>query len=228
MCTVTYIPKGKNKYLFTTSRDEHRDRPRAHPPGRHRIGQQDVQFPRDPVGGGSWIVAAENLSLCLLNGAFRPHQRNLPYRHSRGLIPLHFLEYTSAEAFLAQYDFSNLEPFTLLVVSEQKINEIRWDGEDTHHKVLPSDKPEIWASAPLYTREMLKMREDWFSEFLSEYPSPSVRNVFEFYTTEGHSAPYSALIIDRENGVRTVSICAIEKLAGKKKVHYWERGVDFA
>lgn len=227
MCTVTYIPKGPNSFLFTTSRDEHRDRPKANPPKTQQVGQKEVLFPRDPVGGGSWIVSARDLALCLLNGAFQPHKRTPPYRHSRGLIPLHFLDFKSSEDFLNHYDFFNLEPFTLLVVSKNKIDEIQWDGKKSHHRILPSDKPEIWASAPLYNEKMLKMREDWFSDFLSEYANPTARQVFEFYTTGGNLDPYSGLIIDRENGVRTVSICSIEKSADEIKMLYWERGVDF-
>lgn len=221
MCTVTFIPLEQGAYIFTTSRDEHRDRPPAEVPQERTINGKKIVCPIDPVGGGSWVVATEKLTLCILNGAFEPHRRRLPYRHSRGLIPFHFLKYSGVGDFLDHYDFKNLEPFTFVVIDGEEIHEIRWDYHNVFHQTFALNKPKLWASAPLYSPEMVKMRERWFREFLRKNKNPKPDIVKEFYLTTGSGNPNTDLIIDRSNGVRTVSISLIEKGNKVKKLHYW-------
>ena len=229
MCTVTYIPLDSGNYLFSTSRDEHRDRPDPLPPKKYKVAMNEVCFPKDPVGGGTWILSNSSYTLCILNGAFTPHKRTPPYRESRGLIPLHFIECGNSTHFLKNYRFDGIEAFTLVIVSDklQEVEEIRWDQENIHYQKIDPRKPAIWASAPLYTREMQNMRKKWFSAFLSEHPLPKTKDLLKFYIEYGNGNSHSGLIINRDNGVRTGSICCIERIQPKKKMHYWERGNHF-
>ena len=101
MCTVTYIPSNKDSYILTSNRDESPQRASAEIPKKYKIFDQDIFFPRDPQAGGTWIASSEeNYTLCLLNGAFKKHKWNPPYRMSRGLVLLDFFKYNNTNKFL--------------------------------------------------------------------------------------------------------------------------------
>lgn len=221
MCTVIYIPKEDDGFLFATSRDEHEDRPTAEPPAWHQTENGPLFYPKDPVGGGSWIAVNNQYTLCILNGAFEPHKHQPPYRQSRGLIPLHFLAYTGVQDFLENYRFEGLEPFTFLIIDDKNLHEIRWDqNQKVHHRKFDPTKSHLWASAPLYNREMVEMREKWFAEFLNNHQSISGSDILNFYLKGGNGDPHTGLMINRENGVKTVSISCVEKTNKNTQFHY--------
>lgn len=88
MCTVSwqFHPEG---YELFFSRDEQRSRPPGEPPRPHRRNGTSWLAPRDPQGGGSWIVSnTHGLTACVLNayGMMSPVAYK-PATHSRGAIP---------------------------------------------------------------------------------------------------------------------------------------------
>lgn len=89
MCTASwrYRPAG---YEIFFSRDEQRSRPLGEAPKRHSHDELSWLAPRDPQGGGSWIVAnSHGLTTCVLNAWENPSvSRHLRPTKSRGLIPL--------------------------------------------------------------------------------------------------------------------------------------------
>src|SRR4051812_35703302 len=120
MCTVTYLPTHQNGFILTHSRDEKAIRKPALSPQAVIIGGQEVYFPQDPQGKGTWIATSAYTTLCLLNGAYIAHEPQPPYKHSRGLVLLHFFDYASIDNFIALYDFDGIEPFTLIMVEEER------------------------------------------------------------------------------------------------------------
>ena len=60
----------------------------------------------------------------MLNGAFTKHERNLPYRKSRGLIVLEIFEYKSFSDFVTDVDLHNIEPFTLVLAEKDKLQSL--------------------------------------------------------------------------------------------------------
>jgi uncharacterized protein with NRDE domain len=220
MCTVVYIPQSRDKYLFATSRDEHRDRPEALPPAWHDTEHGPLFFPRDPVGGGSWIAANDKFTLCILNGAFQPHERQPPYRHSRGEIPIHFLKYGNVRDFFDHYQFEGLEAFTFLIIDDRNLHEIRWDQQEVHYRKYQKVESRIWASAPLYDEKMLEMRKEWFRDFQENHQPVTCTDVLNFYLHGGNGDPHSGLMINRKNGVKTVSISCVEKEESTVRFHY--------
>jgi uncharacterized protein with NRDE domain len=70
MCVLTYIPQSDGRIAITHNRDEHIQRPAAIPPQAYLIGNQEVTYPKDPIGGGTWFAHNEDWVVCLLNGAF--------------------------------------------------------------------------------------------------------------------------------------------------------------
>ena len=103
MCTVTYLPRPQG-FILTHNRDEAPMRS-TRQIEQVVLGGRLCLFPRDTGAGGAWIAAVEHgPTVCLLNGAFVRHERNPPYRRSRGLILMDFLEQPNWETFVIAYD----------------------------------------------------------------------------------------------------------------------------
>ena len=123
MCLVSYIPRP-NGYLLSSNRDEFVDR-NADDIVTERVGRHKLYFPRD-TKGGSWIIASDSdVHVVVLNGAFKNHQRKLPYRKSRGVMMKEFFEYTDSVDFFEQYEFVGIEPFTMIIASKTDLYEFR-------------------------------------------------------------------------------------------------------
>jgi hypothetical protein len=213
MCTVTFLPQGKRGFILTSNRDEKLTRPLAEPPRRYYLETGMVVFPKDPQANGTWIaMASKNLSLCLLNGAFTNHVSMAPYRRSRGLVLLDFFEYGTATEFISNYDFTGIEPFTLLVLQTLdtlSLVEIRWDGTRIH--LLPKDatKPQIWSSATLYSPAVRLQKEGWFAHFLLTMGEKPELDILHFHRLGGENDSRNALCMQRGNDFQTVSITSI-------------------
>ena len=147
MCTVSYLPKGKGRFILTSNRDENRQRVAAQIVKQLRPDGQQLLYPKEPVAGGTWIgVSNFDKVICVLNGAFQRHERHLPYRRSRGLVALDFFTYPAAETFFDDYDFNGIEAFTMVIYDGGKLFDFRWDEQKRHIRTLPIDQPYIWAS----------------------------------------------------------------------------------
>ena len=152
MCTVTFLPYKEEGYILTSNRDEKLTRPSASMPEVHKKKKYQLVFAKDPIGGGTWIAVDDRgNSVCLLNGAFEPHESRYPYRHSRGLIVLDYFKYRDLEDFTENYNLDKIEPFTLVIVWGNRLFELKWDGEITYSSELPYDQPRIWSSVQSFT-----------------------------------------------------------------------------
>lgn len=224
MCTVTYIPVGRSEFVLTSSRDEHVIRLPALEPRIYQVYESRVAFPKDCQSQGTWIVTDEGIfTLCLLNGAFNKHERRPFYRQSRGLVLLDFFKYNHIENFLHNYNFTDIEPFTLLLFEtkkETRLIEAKWDGEVIHSKPLSSDKPGIWSSATLFSSEVISSREKWFSEFLDEHKKDAAENILHFHEFGGGHGDSNSVMMNRDNMVKTVSITSIKRYTTNSVIAY--------
>lgn len=220
MCTVTYLPLYGKGFILTSSRDEKAIRPPAQCPQLRILSGQDVYFPQDPQGKGTWMATSRQTTLCLLNGAFIPHTPQPPYKHSRGLVILHFFEFESLDAFLDQYDFQGIEPFTLIIVEENRLVELRWTGKKliTHEK--DSHKPAIWSSVTLYSSEVIAKRTHWFRDWLRGRVTSSVEDIRRFHQTAGDGDGENDLRMNRGNQLYTVSLTSIRKDPQQVEIFY--------
>lgn len=177
MCTVSFVPAGNQKFFLTSNRDETLSRGLASEPQLFEYEGVKIICPRDPLANGSWIAAAENHRLtCLLNGAFEKHKRNLPYRKSRGMVVLDSLLFDSAPSFVSAYDFSNIEPFTMIMVSNEKkrvLHELRWDGTGKFFKAMDENAWHLWSSVTLYNQDLIAEKEQVFRKELLAMPQIS-------------------------------------------------------
>ncbi len=214
MCTVTYLPLGNSEFILTSNRDERVNRAADYPKP-YRVFDTLAIFPRDKEAKGTWFAATSNrFTLCLLNGAFEKHKHNPPYRKSRGLMLLDFFRFNDVKTFINEYDFSGIEPFTLLIFDKQKIisiDEIRWDGTRFFHELKDARQPHIWSSATLYSRQTIREREQWFRDFLDHHPEYSENDILQFHHFGGRGDKANDLMMNRDNFLKTVSITSVTK-----------------
>lgn len=205
MCTVSYIVQGKDKY-FTSNRDENILRPAAAMPQTFTFKGKNLTFPKDPHAGGSWFVVAENGTIgILLNGAFEKHIPVYPYQKSRGLLLLEMVAEESAHEFFKQYDLTRIEPFTIILFSNDRLVEFRWDGSRKFSKQLAADKNYIWSSATLYDAAAMNNREQLFLDFTAAHPRLNAELIRNFHS-DNHGDDQNGFIINRDNGIQTHSI----------------------
>lgn len=220
MCTVSFIYRGNKDFMLISNRDEAVNR-KTIPPKAYENNGVSLVYPKDEVAGGTWIgVSSKNRMLCLLNGAFVKHDRKSSYKKSRGIIVKELLEVNDVFTEIEQYDFNDIEPFTLLIVDwnlDLRLIELIWDGTNIQITDLPL-KPKIWSSSTLYNSEMKTFRKQWFQEYLSQNGSSSEELLY-FHEHYGVGDPMLDLKIDR-GLLKTVSITMFEKSQEDMKFVY--------
>jgi uncharacterized protein with NRDE domain len=220
MCTATYIPFHSPGFVLTHSRDEQAARPSSTPPQAFRIGEQLVTFPRDPQGQGTWIATNAQRAVCLLNGAFVPHTHKGGYRHSRGLVPIHYFEFASVDEFYTHYEFNGIEPFTLLCAEVGRLTELRWNGERLYTHEKNAFCPYIWSSVTLYSAVVTEKRESWFREWIAQNSSPSVEAIRHFHKSAGDGDSRNSVRMNRNDELLTLSLTSLLLDGTKAEVLY--------
>lgn len=220
MCTVTYLPLG-DEVVITSNRDEKTTRARAIPPTENKIGNSRLAYPKDPKAGGSWIALNENGTMAvLLNGGWQKHHPKATYHKSRGLVFLDIVSAADMVSAFYKYELPEIEPFTLIIYSEGKLTEARWDGTAKHVRDLPADAPQIWSSVTLYDTDMIQQRERWFEEWKTLHPLPTVTDIRQFHHTAGEGNPECGLLINRDGFMKTVSITSIHLTSNSGTMKY--------
>ena len=184
-----------------------------------------LRYPKDELAGGTWIGLSEkNRLVCLLNGGFTKHQRNEYYRLSRGVIVKEILTSDDAVAYINEYNFDEIEPFTIVLVdwnTQLETYELVWDGTEKHFKKLHQE-PHIWSSSTLYTDEMKQMRKDWFADWLKEQEDFQQEKIINFHQNETKGDVGTSLKMKRPF-VETVSITSVKKTSEEIDINY----IDF-
>ena len=224
MCTVSIFPgeENSNSFLLSFNRDEAVDR-QTFAPERQNVNGCEMIFPKDAVAGGTWLGVSERKRLVgIMNGEFKAHKRNPPYRKSRGVVVKEFLAAEAIKNYAENYDFEGIEPFTMILADwsvDLEINEMVWDAKKLHIKNIPL-KPQIWSSSPLYDSNMKKQREDWFDDF-RENSKITAETIWSFHHEAGIGDHHIDLIVDR-GFLKTQSISQIEISENKKQFKYEE------
>lgn len=205
MCTVSYVRSG-NKIIITSNRDEEVLRP-AIPPKNYSINNKNLIFPKDPRAGGTWFAVAENANvLVLLNGAAEKHRWNPPYRKSRGLILLELLSADFPSRAWQAIDLDDIEPFTLVLLEQSELSQLRWDGSQKEATPLDATRNYIWSSATLYPKTVREQRVDWFYHFLDTHPEVDESELLNFHHYTQRDDLQYGLVINRGEKLKTLSI----------------------
>lgn len=215
MCTVVFIPYDKKVY-FGSLRDESPKRPRAVKPEISEVSGVSFLAPKDPMAGGTWIGANNKGNvIILLNGAFKNHQRKNYYRKSRGLIVSELL---ATELPVVQWnliDMEGIEPFTLIVWSDNNLFQLVWDGRERYRICLDETLPYIWSSSTLYNSDAKAKREALFQHWIAMNPSVSKLSLINFFKANNDAE--NGFIINRKEITKTLSFSFIE-LQSKKDI----------
>ncbi|PQJ71772.1 NRDE family protein [Polaribacter butkevichii] len=221
MCTVSYLPLGNNDFILTSNRDETPLR-NTISPKKYLENGVALTYPKDELAGGTWIGLSDKKRLvCLLNGGFKKHVRKNSYKMSRGIIVKNILSVDDAVSYINNFDFTEIEPFTLILVDwkhQLETYELVWDGELKHFNKLPQ-KPKIWSSSTLYTEEVKEMRRQWFADWLLENKEFHQAKIVAFHQNEDLGNVEIAPKMKREF-VETVSVTSVEKRSLEVKMDY--------
>jgi hypothetical protein len=222
MCTVTFLPY-KEKVFITSNRDEKHWRSPAIPPDSYDFSTGRIFFPKDGDAGGTWFAVHENGHVVvLLNGAFRFHLSQPPYRKSRGVIVLELVQTASPFDSFRSVNLENIEPFTLVLWERDQLFECRWDGEKKHTIMLDRSIPHIWSSATLYDEKIAAERKAWFTAWLQGQSSFSQNDLFHFHRFAGRGDPANGLMMNRDGKVFTVSITGVEISPALARLQYFD------
>ncbi len=220
MCTVTFVALN-DRVLITSSRDEKVLRQAAELPEAHEFSNGKILFPKDKHAGGTWVAMHNNGNvMVLLNGAFKAHVPQPPYRKSRGLVFLDILnEPAPVEAF-EEIALDGIEPFTLVVWQSGNLWECRWDGQDKYSIPLITEQAKIWSSVTLYDEPVIAKRKQWFSRWLKSSKYKSAERIMEFHEFGGDGDERNDLRMNRDGVTKTLSITCIEIMADRSVMYY--------
>lgn len=223
MCIVTFIPI-RDSIFITSNRDEKRTREIAASPSLQLYAGIKIIAPKDGDAGGTWIAIKENGDAAvLLNGAFFKHLSKPPYRKSRGIILLDMLACDLPVEKFLMTDYKNIEPFSIIVLENKLLFELRWDGNKKYQKKLSPDKPYIWFSATLYDGLFLKSREKMFLSFLKENPFPTQLDILNFHKSVSENYLDNGHVKNHKGLYTTVSITGITLNDDKGVMKYIDR-----
>lgn len=169
MCTLT-LNKIQNTLVFTSNRDDNILRNATE---FITISHQNnkIFYPKDKLKEGTWLAYDNKGNVAiLLNGSDDKHTKMPYHTKSRGLIAIDFLKMnTNIEEFAQKYNFKGFEPFTLVVLKNHQLQELKWNDKNTQttiFKEIPNHK--IWSSVTLYNKETRMKREQIFDDFTSK------------------------------------------------------------
>lgn len=164
MCIVSIFSDEKGDFILTQNRDETCLRPTSKEVETKERYNQEFTGPVDLVSGGTWIYYSRKYVACILNGAYRKHSHNPPYKMSRGLVILELLKYDSIDEFMDKIDLEGIEPFTMIMIDrlkqEKKI--LVWDEIEKHKEDVSGEKLIVRSSSTLYTEEEKQEHKQFF------------------------------------------------------------------
>ncbi len=206
MCTVSFVC-ANDTIIITSNRDENIIRPTAIPPKKYILNSKNIIYPKDPKGGGTWFVAAENGTvLVLLNGSEEKHEVKLPYRKSRGQIVLEMITSISPKQFWNEINLDTIEPFTLVLFQDKALFQLRWNGTEKTTKSLDPAKNYIWSSSTLYPKIIREQRSSWFYTYLDTNRNITAAKMMDFHrNTEAENTEHG-LVVNRNEQLKTLSI----------------------
>jgi hypothetical protein len=130
------------------------------------------------------------------------------------------------QIYFANDNLSDVEPFTILTVDQSNgqvnhFSESIWDGQEIHFKELDIDKHCLWSSVTLYSPENRIQRKSWFQLFLDSHPdSITPAAIWSFHQSRHTSDNNINLLMEREGGLKTVSITQVYTECGRLRMHY--------
>lgn len=220
MCTMVYIPYGGTSILASL-RDESPLRYPAEPPAVFDGAETRYIMPLDPQGGGSWAGVNDGMSaVILLNGAFEKHVSSPPYRMSRGVIVKGILDSKMPVLEWMLMPMDDIEPHTLIVLSDGQLFRLTWDGAQKHRIALDTTIHHIFSSATLYNEEARLNRQHLFDNWIAMRPPVNQLSLLNFFNSVEDKN--NGFIIDRDGKMKTLSYSFISLDKESPVFHYYD------
>lgn len=205
MCTVSFVATNSG-FVITSNRDEQVLRSAIFPE-KYALNNHNLFYPKDPLAGGTWYGVNQNGTVViLLNGADEKHHHNPPYNRSRGLVVLEVLATESPIHEWQFIDLNHVEPFTIVIFTEKKLYQLRWNGIHKTIENLDVWSKHIWSSATLYDADTRKKRANWFFDFTKAKNDISSDDLMNFHENTHAENTENGLVINRNNTLKTLSI----------------------
>lgn len=230
MCTVSFV-NANGKIIITSNRDEKMIRPNAIEPRIYALNNKKVIFPKDNKAGGTWLAVDDNSNIVvLLNGAEEKHVVKKEYRKSRGLIVLDLISSSEILRAWDKIDLKDIEPFTLVLFSNKKLYQLRWNETNKTKIELSTNENHIWSSSTLYSQEIRDKRAKWFYKFLETEQDINSKNILNFHRYTETDNFEHGLVINRNESLKTLSITQIVLELNKLEISYNDliSGKDFS
>ncbi len=221
MCTVVFIP-GTRQHYFASLRDEDAERPTAKAPDLYTEGGMRFLAPKDGLAGGTWLGINEiGNVIILLNGGFEKHAPGNDYRKSRGLIVPELLSSDIPVVHWQAMALQQIEPFTLVVWSNDSLFQLVWDGEQKNQLKLNTDIAYIWSSSTLYSSKSKAYRKKLFEQWMENIPAINRESLLSFFWEEADAE--NGFIINRNGKIKTLSYSFISiDRSDSACIHYYD------
>ncbi len=224
MCTATWTTDDEGHHHLFFSRDERRSRSTAEPPRVREVDGTRILAPRDPDGGGTWILGNEfGLGVCLLN-AWAEQAAAKPGERSRGLLLMDLAtarELDEARDRLTRaLQKTRYAPFQILILdSGGAILRHHWNGTELRARPIPA--PPIVVSSAVSEEEVGRRR----ARLLAGLDGDPVEALRSFHLDPGTPDAQSVRMSRPE--ARTVSLTQMTLIAGPSvRMRYWARRGD--
>lgn len=214
MCFVSYVPLGRHA-IITHNRDE--DPMRDATAVAMTSYDDDVWgvtkllYPQDGLyESGTWICCNNRgTTLALLNGAAKRHERQPPYKLSRGLLLVNMLREDQPVQTIDRLDLKGVEPFTIIARYREELFEIRWDGQNKQITKKDANAVHCWSSSTLYDEAMAAEREKWFRTGYDQLIKPEADAIRAIHLLGGSGNDNHGLVMNRNNIVNTLSVTTV-------------------
>ena len=216
MCIVTFTPTSKG-FIFTSNRDENKYRKTIHPK-LYTHQQHKLLYPKDLEKGGTWFAINNDQKevACLLNATGKIPQSNP--RISRGQVVLSYL--TDDKNFMLENQLLKTAPFILIIISfsiNTQIVEYHWNGKQLFKDKRDENKPQLWCSNTLYSREKkLSLTAKFEQQVLQSDRWKSIIHFHEKIALPLNSSYYKI----KDKNIQTVSITSLNSWDKSKKTYY--------
>jgi len=166
MCTLSFY-KDASQIIITSNRDENYQRKNALEPKLFLSQEHQLVYCKDAKADGTWMAMRHDKTIVvLLNGAYIKHQPQAVYRKSRGLVVLDIINQRDCLNYLKTCNLSDIEPFTIILYSEDKLYEFIWDGGCKHIQEKHSQCGYLWSSVTLYDSTQREYKNNLFQYFI--------------------------------------------------------------
>jgi uncharacterized protein with NRDE domain len=222
MCTVSIVPVGADGFRVMCNRDERRTRPIALAPRVERAGGHDAIFPKDPLGGGTWIgVNTAGLAVAVLNRHDdHSRDRTCGAGQSRGAIGVGVLRHgrlDEAVRWAGSLTADDFAPFRLVALHKHRLVVVSCDGYaiDVSRRTLVA--PVMFTSSSLGDDRVAPLRRALFEQLVTQRSERWLSGQLRFHSHQWPERPEVSVLMDRADAT-TVSRSTID--VGPRGVHF--------